>query len=154
MPDLNSVTLSGRLGSDPELRHTGGGTAVAEVSLAIGGRKPKEGGDARTDWVTLTIWGRSAEAFCDYMHKGRMVIVRGRLQEDRWESDGQKRTKLKVVVEDWFFAGDGQGNGGGGSRSSSSSSSGNGGGPAASDDLAPAGAPSGGGGGWDDDIPF
>jgi single-strand DNA-binding protein len=149
MPDLNSVTLSGRLGSDPELRHTGSGTPVASARIATEGRKPKDGGDPEVSWVSLTIWGKGGEAFVEWNHKGDGVIVKGRLRENRWEAqDGSKRSQIEVVVDDWYFPPGRKSQGGGGARSSAPSNG------APADDLAPVGAPAGGGGGWDEDIPF
>lgn len=149
MADLNSVSIVGRLGADPELRHTQSGTAVADLNVAINGRKK----DDPPTWVTVTAWGRTAEIAAEYLHKGSLVGISGRLTEDVWQAqDGSNRRKLKVTANELMLMprGDGGGNGGGGGGSRQSA-------PRDSDDLAPAGAPSGGGGGastWDDDIPF
>jgi single-strand DNA-binding protein len=104
MKNLNCITLTGRLGRDFEVRNTQSGTAVAENSLAVAsGYGDKES----TIWVPLTFWGKSAESAAQYLGKGRECIIKGRLDQDEWtdKNTGEKKTKMKVTVEDWGFIG-------------------------------------------------
>jgi single-strand DNA-binding protein len=130
--NINRVTITGNLGADPELRQTPNGAAVTDVRVAIGGRE-KRGDDwiDRTEWVTVTIWGARAEAFCQHMSKGSPVAIDGHLRYEQWEKDGQTRSALKIVADDIQFLPSRNGGNGGGQR-----------------------APSGGGGEGVDDIPF
>lgn len=117
MGDINTVTLTGRLGSEIEMRETKQGTAVAESRLAV---ETGFGDNKKTAWLDITMWGKTAEAASKFLSKGRRVAVSGRLEQDEWDdkNTGQKRTKIRVVVENWAFAdsekkGDSpQGNGG------------------------------------------
>src|SRR5690606_31104460 len=80
---MNTVSLIGRLGGDPQLRHTPNGTAVANASIAV----PRRGNREETDWFDLTFWGKTAELAANHLTKGRQVGVTGRLQQERWEKD-------------------------------------------------------------------
>jgi len=99
LSDINRVVLVGRLTADPVLRHTAGGTAVAEFSVAVNSRE-KVGGEwqDRADFFDVTAWGNQAEACADHLARGRRVAVEGRLRQERWEKDGQKRSKVKVTA--------------------------------------------------------
>ena len=121
---LNKVMLAGVLGRDPEVRYTSGGTAIANASLAVN-RRYKGKDDVwkeEVTWVSLDIWGPRGEAFGEHMYKGKSVYVEGHLKEDQWEDKqtGKKRTKLKVVVDNWAFveskSDDGGGRSSGGGR--------------------------------------
>ena len=101
MQDVNTVTLAGRLTRDAEMKHTQGGTALAQFSVACNERK--KSGDEWTEEASFfdcVLWGRLAEAIVQYMTKGTQVVLSGRLQQDRWEQDGQKRSKVKVNVKE------------------------------------------------------
>ena len=98
---MNTVSLIGRLGGDPQLRYTQSGTAVATCSIAVPRRRNRD----EVDWIDLTFWGKTAELAANTLAKGRQVGVTGRLQQDRWEQDGQKRSKVVVVVEEITFVG-------------------------------------------------
>lgn len=98
---MNTVALIGRLGGDPQLRYTPNGTAVANASLAV----PRRGNREETDWFDLTFWGKTAELAANNLAKGRQVGISGRLQQERWEQDGQKRSKVVVVVDSVTFIG-------------------------------------------------
>lgn len=106
---MNTVSLIGRLGRDPELRYTQSGTAVANFSLAVTRPFNRE----ETDWFDVTCWGKTAELAANHLQKGRQVGVAGRLQQDRWEQDGQKRSKVVVVANDLTFVGPKEDSGGG-----------------------------------------
>lgn len=104
MASLNRVTLLGNMTRDPELRRTGGGAAVTEISVAINrpyeDRKTKERRE-ETTFVDVTLWGRTAEIAVERGGKGVQVLVEGRLQLDQWEDrkTGEKRSRLRVVGE-------------------------------------------------------
>lgn len=116
MASFNKVILMGNLTRDPELRYTPGGTAVADVGIAVNDRRKNPQGEwiDETTFVDVTLWGRTAEVANEYLTKGSPVLIDGRLKLDTWEnSDGQKRSKLKVVCERMQMIG---GRGGGGSQ--------------------------------------
>ena len=119
MASYNRVILVGNLTRDPELRYIPSGTAVSDIGLAVNDRIKR--GDQWVDEVTfvdITLWGRTAEIANEYLSKGSPVLIEGRLKLDRWEKDGQKHTKLKVVGDKLQMLGSkGEGGGaGGGSR--------------------------------------
>lgn len=119
MANLNKVMLIGNLTRDPELRQTPKGTAVAQFGLAVNRNFRGEDGQSReeTTFVDIEAWGKQAETISRYLTKGRPVFVEGRLKFDQWEdkNGGGKRSKLRVVVENFQFLGgrqDGEGGGG------------------------------------------
>ncbi len=101
MASYNRVILMGNLTRDIQLRYTPGGTPVTEVGLAVNDRRKNQAGEwvDETTFVDVTFWGRTAEVAAEYLSKGSPVFVEGRLKLDTWETDGQKKSKLKVVVE-------------------------------------------------------
>ncbi len=108
MASFNKVILMGNLTRDPELRVTPKGTAVCQLGLAINSSyKDKEGNTKEeTTFVDIDVFGRQAEVIAKYMSKGRPILVEGRLKLDSWESkEGEKRNKLKVVLENFQFVG-------------------------------------------------
>ena len=104
---LNSVAISGNIGSEPELRATNSGTQILSFSVAVNERvKNQQTGEwtDRANWVTCVIFGARAEKLANYLHKGDKVAVSGRLRYSSWETqDGQKRSKLEVVVDEVEF---------------------------------------------------
>ena len=116
MPDFNKVLLMGRLTRDPELRYTPSGMAVAKIGLAVGRRyfnKSTNETVEETTFVDCDAWGKQAETLNQYMRKGRPLFIEGRLKFDTWESrEGQKRSKLSVVIDNFQFI-DSNGGGGG-----------------------------------------
>jgi len=97
--DLNSVSLGGRLTADPELRQTNSGHSVTDVSLAI--NRMKEG---ETDFVDVTLWGKTAEIAAEHLSKGRFINVQGRLRQDKWtDKEGNNRYSLNVVADNLYF---------------------------------------------------
>ncbi len=161
MASYNRVILVGNLTRDIELRYTPGGTAVMDNALAVNDRRKTASGEwvEEATFVDVTFWGRTAEVASEYLSKGSPVLVEGRLKLDQWETDGQKRSKLRVICERMQMLGGGGGEGGGQSRGQSSRTGSH---PPSSDlhaDDEPAGQreaqPTGGGPGYDDpDIPF
>ena len=116
MANLNKVMLIGNLTRDPELKYTPGNQAVCEIGLAVNRKyRTKEGEDREeTTFVDCEAWGKQAEVIKQYMAKGRPIFIEGRLKLDTWEdkNGGGKRSKMRVVIEDFQFLGGGQGGGG------------------------------------------
>jgi len=100
MPALNRVQLIGRLGRDPETRFIPTGRKVCTFSLAVDRRwKSKEGETrAATDWFNVEAWERLGEICQNYLNKGRLVYIEGRLQTDRYEQEGETRYFTKVIA--------------------------------------------------------
>jgi single-strand DNA-binding protein len=158
---VNKVILVGRLGRDPETRYTSGGQAVANFSVATDETYKDKAGERqkRTEWHKIVVWGKQAEIAQQYLKKGSLIFIEGRIQSREWQDkEGQKRTSFEIVATNFRMLGgrgDGAGGGaashGGGSRAEEHDQSG----PV--DDF---GGPSGGGGGAsgpeisDEDIPF
>lgn len=117
MRGFNKVVLMGNLTRDPELRSTPSGQQVASFSLAVNRTWKNANGEQQeaVDYVDCNAWGKAGEIISQYMQKGRGILVSGRLQQRSWEQDGQKRSKIEVVVEDFNFVGGGDGPDGGGS---------------------------------------
>jgi single-strand DNA-binding protein len=119
MASYNKVILVGNLTRDPELRHTPTGTAVTDLGLAVNRTWTDRNTNQKneeTTFVDVTCWSRTAEIACEYLRKGRPVLIEGRLQMDEWndKETGQKRTKLKVVCDTMQMLGSRDGGGGGG----------------------------------------
>lgn len=101
MSNTNIVVIDGRVGRDPELRHSKSGAAFLEFSVAVGGgRKDKNTGEwvERTDWIDCLALGKSAEHLGRMLHKGSFVVVTGSLQQETWEKDGKKNSRIRVIV--------------------------------------------------------
>ena len=98
---FNRVILAGNLTRDPECRYIPSGTAVSDVGLAVNDRRKTPSGEwvDETTFVDITLWGRPAEVVAEFCTKGSPLLVEGRLKLDTWETEGQKRSKLKVVGE-------------------------------------------------------
>ena len=154
---VNKVILVGNLGADPETRYTASGAAITGIRIATSESwKDKQTGEQqeRTEWHSITFFGRLAEIAGEYLRKGSQVYVEGRLQTDKWQDkDGNDRYTTKVIANEMQMLG---ARGGEGSGSSGGS---NGGG------FRSGGQNRGGGGGGrqdsppddgfaDDDIPF
>jgi single-strand DNA-binding protein len=98
---LNRVMLIGRLGRDPDLRTLPDGTPVAQFSLATERSWRDEIGEKQTEteWHTIVAWGKLAEIVAQYMTKGRLVYVEGRLQTRSWKKDNVKHYRTEVIAE-------------------------------------------------------
>lgn len=122
---FNKVILMGNLTRDPETRQTPSGQSVTNFSLAIS--RTWKGQDGSTQeavsFIDCVAWGRTGEVIAQYIQKGRPILVSGRLDQRSWEQDGNKRSKVEVIVEDFNFVGGGAGDAGGSPSTSSSSSS-------------------------------
>jgi single-strand DNA-binding protein len=101
MASFNKVVLVGNLTRVPELRHIPSGLAVTDIGLAVNDRRKSATGEwiEEVTFVDITVWGRWAEIVCEHATKGSQLLVEGRLKQDSWESEGQKRSKLKVIAE-------------------------------------------------------
>lgn len=96
---LNSVVLIGRLVADPELKYTPSGVAVSQFRIAVDRRFKSESGEKQADFIDIVVWKQSAEFAANYLSKGRLVAVQGRIQSRSWVAqDGQKRYKTEVVA--------------------------------------------------------
>lgn len=162
MASFNRVILVGNLTRDVDLKYTGGGTAVTEIGLAVNDRRKNQQGEwvDETTFVDVTLWGRTAEIAGEYLSKGSPVLIEGRLKLDQWESEGQKRSKLRVTCERLqMLSGRGEGGGGGGGgggarRPARAGGGGGGGGNSNQGNRGGGDEDFGGGPSYDDDIPF
>jgi len=124
MADLNHVVLIGRLTRDAELKYTAGGQAVCKFAIAVNRRKKV--GDTWEDeanFFDIVLWGKQGESLQNYLVKGKMVGIEGELRQDRWQQDGQNRSKIEVIANYIQLLGGGQS--GERSNNQNSSSSGN-----------------------------
>jgi single-strand DNA-binding protein len=146
MADINHVVLVGRLTRNAELKYTNSGAAVSKFSIAINQRRKKD-----DQWVDeshffdIVFWGKGAEAINQYLVKGKQVGIEGQLRQDRWEQDGQSRSRVEIFATNVMLLGGG-GGASGGPRT-----------PQASESRGGADFPEGEAspeGGFHDDIPF
>jgi single-strand DNA-binding protein len=147
MADINHVVLIGRLTRDAELKYTAGGQAVCKFSIAVNRRK--KNGDQWEDeanFFDIVLWGKQGESLQSYLVKGKMVGVDGELRQDRWQQDGQNRSKVEIIANYIQLLGGG-GSGGGERQNHSNSSGGN---SHEQQNYAPSGKDDG----FTDDIPF
>ena len=117
MAYLNKVFLIGNLTRDPELRVTPKGTAICQFGIAVNRQFKDESGATRdeTTFVDIEAWGKQGELVSKYLSKGSLAMVEGRLKLDQWEdkTSGQKRSKIKVVLDNvQFLSSRGSGSGG------------------------------------------
>lgn len=178
MASYNRVILMGNLTRDPEVRYLPNNMAVVDMGLAVNDRyQDKQSGEwvDRPNFIDCTAFGKSAESIGKFFTKGRPILIEGKLRFEQWEDkqSGQKRSKIKVVVDQWNFcdsrAGGGEGGtpGGGGGQGGGRSYGNQGGGNASGNGGGGGGGGSYGGGGGsgggsapqhqpieEDDIPF
>ena len=121
MADINHVVLIGRLTRDAELKYTANGQAVCKFSIAVNRRR--KNGDQWEDeanYFDIVLWGRQGESLNQYLLKGKAIGVDGELRQDRWQQDGQNRSKVEIVANNIqllggnFGSGQGTGSHGGG----------------------------------------
>jgi single-strand DNA-binding protein len=99
MADINQVVLVGRLTRDAELKYTNTGTAVCKISLAVNRRRK-----SNDEWINeasffdVVLWGKMGEAVSQYLVKGKQVGIVGELRQNKWEQDGQTRSKVEIVA--------------------------------------------------------
>ena len=113
MADVNHVVLVGRLTRNAELKYTNNGSAVSKFGLAINQRRKKD-----DQWVDeahffdIVVWGKTAESLNQYLVKGKQVGIEGQLRQNRWEQDGQARSKVEIFATNVMLLGSGSGGGG------------------------------------------
>ena len=133
MASYNRVILLGNLVRDIELRYTNSRMAVCQNAIAVNDRRKNASGEwiDETSFVDVTFFGRTAEVVSEYLAKGSPIFVEGRLKQDTWEKDGQKRSKLHVIVDRMQLLGgrsdgkSGEGKNGEGKPQAKTASSGN-----------------------------
>ena len=156
---VNRVILVGRLGRDPETRYTGSGQAVANFSVATDESYKDRNGERqkRTEWHKIVVWGKQAEIAQQYLKKGSLVFIEGRIQSREWQDkEGQKRTSFEIVANNFRMLG------GRAEPAAAGAGAMGGGAPRASDDFEQSAPPEesygGGSAGGpeisDEDIPF
>ena len=104
----NKVILVGRLGRDPETRFTSGGQAVANFSVATDESYKDKNGERqkRTEWHKIVVWGKQAEIAQQYLKKGSLIFIEGRIQSREWQDkEGQKRTSFEIVATNFRMLG-------------------------------------------------
>lgn len=105
---VNKVILVGRLGRDPEQRFTSSGTPVTNFSMATDERWRDQSGErqSRTEWHQIVVWGKLAEICTQYLTKGKLVFIEGRLQTREWDDrDGNRRRTTEIVASDMRMLG-------------------------------------------------
>ncbi len=126
MAGFNRVILIGNLTRDPELRYTPQGTAVADLRLAVTTVRGRSGSERKEEtlFIDCTVWDRQAETCSEYLSKGRPVLIEGRLIEDQWQDKetGERRSRIKVYVQNVQFLGGRDGASGASGRFESGSS--------------------------------
>jgi len=99
---INKVELLGRVGSDPEMKYTASGVAVTQLRLATD--RVRKGGEAETDWHSIVVWDKLADAVAQYVEKGQRIYVAGRLVQNSWMAeDGQRRYRTEIHAQDVVF---------------------------------------------------
>ena len=99
---INKVELLGRVGSDPEMKYTASGIAVTQLRLATD--RVRKGGEAETDWHSVVVWDKLAEAVTNYVEKGQRIYVSGRLVQNSWTGDdGQRRYRTEIHAQEVVF---------------------------------------------------
>lgn len=157
MNDLNHVVLIGRLTQDAELKYTQNGYAISSFSIAVNrSRKNGEQWVEEANFFEVSLFGKSAENLKPYLVKGKQVAIDGELRQDRWESEGQKRSKVVIVANSVQLVGGNNGSNGqsaGGYATSSNQSR-----PTYQQSVPQptysAGATYGGESGFPDEVPF
>jgi single-strand DNA-binding protein len=139
MSDINHVVLVGRLTRDAELKFTNSGLAIAKLSLAVNRRVKKEDTwQEEGNFFDAVMMGKRAEALAQYLQKGKQIAVEGELRQDRWEQDGQRRSRVEIFVTNIQLLG---------GRTGAPAAE-----PAGGEEQPPQGAPTADN--FDDDIPF
>ena len=103
---INRVTITGNLTRDPDLRSTQSGTPVLSLGVAVNDRRKNQQTGEWEDhpnFIDCTIWGSRAEKIAGYLSKGSKVAIEGKLRWSQWEHEGQKRSKIEIIVDDIEF---------------------------------------------------
>ena len=101
---MNSFNCIGRIGKEPETRYTESGTVICSFSLAISDGKDKEGKD-KTLWLDVKAFNKTAELIAKHFKKGSQIGISGKLEQESWEKEGQKRSKIVVIANNISFIG-------------------------------------------------
>jgi single-strand DNA-binding protein len=98
---VNKAMFVGNLTRDPELRQTGSGTSVCELSVAVNDRKPDGNGgyEDYPHYLDVVVWGKQGENCAQWLSKGKKVAITAKIEHQRWEKDGQKHSRVKFVAE-------------------------------------------------------
>lgn len=103
---LNTITIMGRMVRDPEIRQTGNGTSVCNITLAVDRDYTDQNGDRGTDFIDCVVWAHTADFVSQYFGKGDLMAVNGRLQLRDWEDDnGNSRRSAEIKVDNVYFGG-------------------------------------------------
>ena len=105
---INRTVISGNLTRDPDEKRTQGGMCIIEFGVAVNERrKDSQTGEweDKANFIECTMFGKRAEGILQYLAKGMHVTVEGHLRQERWEKDGQKFSRLKVIVDEIDFSG-------------------------------------------------
>ena len=115
---FSKAIITGNLTRDPELRSTPSGSQVCSFSVAVNRNYKDSSGESKEDvsFIDCSAWGKAGEIIAQYAKKGSGILVSGRLDQRSWEKDGQKHSRVEIVVEDFNFL-SGTGNGGGSASS-------------------------------------
>jgi single-strand DNA-binding protein len=99
MEDINNLTIIGNLVKDAELKYTNSGTAITGLTIAVN-RSVKKGDQwtEEASFFDVSLWGKRGESLNQYLQKGIKIAVLGSLKQDRWESDGQKRSRVVIMA--------------------------------------------------------
>jgi single-strand DNA-binding protein len=101
MADINQVVLVGRLTRDVELKYTNSGFAIANLSLAVNRRVKKDDSwQEEGNFFNCVLIGKRAEALAQYLTKGKQIAIQGELRQNRWEQDGQPRSRVEIFLND------------------------------------------------------
>ena len=100
---FNKCILVGRLTRDPEMKYSSSGTGIASFSMAVDRKYQPDKKNKLTDFFDIFCFGKLAETVAEYLMKGKLILVEGELQQQRWESDGEKRSKIKVLMNNFSF---------------------------------------------------
>ena len=122
---INKVELLGRVGADPEMRYTASGIAVTQLRLATD--RVRKGGESETDWHSIVVWDKLAEACANYVEKGQRLYVAGRLAQNSWTGDdGQRRYRTEIHAQEVVFLDSARNGNGSGSHVNNGNGNGNG----------------------------
>lgn len=110
--DINKVILTCRLTREPDVRRTASGMAVLTLGVAFNDRRKNQAGEWEDvgNFADATLFGARAEAIANYLHKGSRIAIEGKLRYSSWERDGQKRSKLEIMVDELVMLDKKQGN--------------------------------------------
>lgn len=125
MSDVNHVILIGRLTRDAELKYTSGGSAVCKFAIAVNKRR-KQGEQwvEEASFFDIMLWGHAGESLNQYLVKGKQIAVVGELNQNRWEQDGQVKSKIEIMANNVQLLGGGQAGTGNGQHSPQSATAG------------------------------